>query len=146
MKHQSLPLSILCGRQGEEEGIVIKTGTEEIRDGILASIDPTTLANGTYQVVIEAKDTADNKQTATMTVTIDSQLKIGNMNIGFTDLVAKMTFGSLNLQRFYNSNNKTCGDFGYGWTMGMTGMTLNETNNLTEGYEQVVTGSGFSTT
>ncbi|MCM1159687.1 MAG: Ig-like domain-containing protein, partial [Roseburia sp.] len=131
--------------EGEEEGILIGTGTEEIKEGIIAAIDPAALANGTYKVVIRAEDKAGNRKMASLGFTVDSKLKIGNMNIGFTDLVAKLPFGSLNLQRFYNSNNKACGDFGYGWTMGLTGMTLKENSDISRGYEQVISGMGFST-
>lgn len=131
--------------EGEESGRVIKTGTEEIKDATIASIDPTTLANGRYKVMVEAEDEAGNRKMAGLGFTVDSRLKVGNMNIGFTDLVAKLPYGSLNLQRFYNSNNKTCGDFGYGWTMGLTGMTLKENSDISRGYRQEVSGMGLST-
>ncbi len=131
--------------EGEESGKVIKTGTEEIKDAAIASIDPATLANGRYRVMVEAEDKAGNRKTAALAFTVDSRLKVGNMNIGFTDLVAKLPSGSLNLQRFYNSNNKTCGDFGYGWTMGLTGMTLKENSDISRGYRQEVSGMGLST-
>ncbi|MBQ7066343.1 MAG: hypothetical protein IJN92_05940, partial [Lachnospiraceae bacterium] len=130
----------------EETGIVIKTAGEEVREGTIATIDTALYADGAYRLVVEAEDTAGNKKTSSLSIQIAATLKTGNLNMGFTDLVADMSFGTINLQRFYNSNNKTRGDYGYGWTMGLTGMTLTETNSITEGYDQIVTGSGMEAT
>ena len=64
-------------------------------------------------------------------------------NLGFTDITAAMGGAKVNVNRTYNSSNKAKGDFGYGWSLGVQGMTLSENTPLSNGYELLVGGSGL---
>ena len=67
------------------------------------------------------------------------------MNIGFTDITAKMGGSTVTVNRMYDSRNKQQGDFGIGWTLGISGMKLYETNDIANGYQMTQSGSLFST-
>jgi len=132
--------------EGSEEEILLYEGEGAVEEGVLGGIDPTLLANGSYTIAVTAYDEAGNVRMGSATCQIDCPLKVGNMFLGFTDLVTTMPFGQISLSRYYNSNNKTPGDFGYGWSMGLTGMELYESHDLSVGYTQTITGNGLSTT
>ena len=121
------------------------SGKESVDNGNLGQLDPTLLANGRYQIRITAKDDKGNSKKVTKTVNIEGSLKVGNYHIGFTDITASMGGTSINVNRIYDSTVKESGDFGYGWSMSMQGLKLYENADLSSGYQQVVSGSAFST-
>ena len=121
------------------------SGKESVDNGNLGQLDPTLLANGRYQIRITAKDDKGNSKKVTKTVNIEGALKVGNYHIGFTDITASMGGTTVSVNRIYDSMVKESGDFGYGWSMSMQGLKLYENADLSAGYQQVVSGSAFST-
>ncbi len=80
-----------------------------------------------------------------MTNVVEGELKVGAMHIGFTDITAAMGGTTVSVNRMYDSRNKSEGDFGIGWTLGVSGVKLIESNPITEGYQMVQSGTKFNT-
>lgn len=92
--------------EGSEEEILLYEGEGAVEEGVLGGIDPTLLANGSYTIAVTAYDEAGNVRMGSATCQIDCPLKVGNMFLGFTDLVTTMPFGQISLSRCRTITNK----------------------------------------
>ncbi|MAE67841.1 MAG: hypothetical protein CMJ18_26605 [Phycisphaeraceae bacterium] len=89
-----------------------------LHDSILARIDPTSLANGSYVLVVEAADAAGDQAIHRRTVEIDTGLKLGNFAISMTDLAVDLGGIPITVQRTYDTLSRDRqGAFGFGWSM-----------------------------
>lgn len=131
--------------KGATDYLLLAEGTKELEDEYIETFDTTLLLNGVYEVRLTGEDTGGNIRRTTRTYTVEGNLKVGHMSIGFTDLKTKLPFGSLHINRMYDSRNKISTDFGYGWSLGLAGMTIRETADMSEGYAMTSKGSGLST-
>lgn len=125
--------------------ILLSEGTEKVKDGTLGRLDTTMLMNGQYTLRLTVCDKGGNRTRLENDYVVEGGLKVGAMNIGFTDITAKMGGSTVTVNRMYDSRNKQQGDFGIGWTLGISGMKLYETNDIANGYQMTQSGSLFST-
>ena len=117
--------------------------TNTIQD--ICTFDPTLLLNGVYDIKLTLENAGGDIVSQTSTVHIEGEMKIGHTAVSFTD-AREVTKGStLTLTRNYNSMYRKNGDFGYGWSMGITDMKVIETVPLTKEFRQIRTGSILST-
>ncbi len=121
--------------KGTDEWHLFKTGYENVEDAELGKFDPTLLSNGLYEIMLSVTDQNEYVVSTTQFVVVEGELKLGAMNIGFTDFDISLGKLSLTVDRNYSSLNKSVGDFGYGWSMGLRSLKLYETNELYEGYD-----------
>ena len=131
--------------KGTEEYYTLAKGEGAIEDAKVSEFDPSNVINGVYEFRITVTDVGGNTVSGTKEYTVNNQLKIGAMSIGFTDLSRKLYGMSVNVNRKYNNRNKYVGDFGYGWNSDITGMTMSLSNDLTYGYVQDTVGTGLGT-
>ena len=91
----------------------------------LGQFDPTILANGSYRVTLQATDNDGNVASDSEFVTVDSQLKLGNFSLSFTDLEIPVAGIPITIRRTYDTLNAAeMGDFGYGWKLDIVQPTL----------------------
>lgn len=85
----------------------------------LTTLSPLALADGTYLIRVTARDDAGEEETATAVYGIDSDQKLGNFSLSFTDLTVPVAGFPLNVVRNYDSldTNSRGEDFGYGWSL-----------------------------
>jgi YD repeat-containing protein len=103
----------------------IATGTENITDGILGQFDPTIIKNGTYVLRLTAVDAGGNVSTDDAFLEVDSNAKIGNFSLGFTDLSTSLGGLPITIGRTYDTlNADEVGDFGYGWNLDLFEMDI----------------------
>lgn len=131
--------------KGEKDYQLLNESTEEVKDGVLGHLDTTMLMNGQYEVKLTVHDMGGRTSYLQNDYVVEGNLKVGAMHIGFEDMKASMGGTSVAMNRIYDSRNKEQGDFGYGWTMGLSGMEVFESHALDDGYEMVKSGSLFST-
>lgn len=86
--------------------------------GILGTLDPTLLANGSYILRLHAtSDTNEVKDSAVM-ITVESEYKPGRVRFSVTDLTIPVTGLPITISRTYDSLERfNSEDFGYGWTL-----------------------------
>ncbi|MBV7299148.1 putative Ig domain-containing protein [Enterovibrio paralichthyis] len=114
------PIDVPAERQVLAEGFNNVIGT-------LAEFDPTMLNNGAYTIVIEAEDVDGNRSAASTDVIVTGDMKVGNFSITQRDVDIPMMSIPLTLDRTYDSRNKSQqGDFGYGWSLGLTDVRVDE--------------------
>ncbi len=80
-------------------------------------LDVTSLANGLYQLDLIATDTRASISDGRL-IEINSDMKLGNFNVSFDDLVIPLAGVPVTVQRGYDTlDAASAGDFGYGWSL-----------------------------
>jgi YD repeat-containing protein len=100
----------------------------------LATLDTTTLANGSYIVRLQGTDTSNNKLNSQMLVTVVGVNKPGRVTFSVTDLTVPVTGLPITIGRTYDSLLKNqVGDFGNGWTLslGSPQVSVDPAHNVT---------------
>jgi len=91
----------------------------------LTTLDTTTLANGNYVVRVTATDQNGNQQVSQVLITVTGENKPGRMTVRVTDLTVPVTGIPITIERQYDSLDRNItGDFGYGWSLEMSGPRL----------------------
>lgn len=129
----------------DKEYQLIAEGDSAKKDEVLGRLDTTMLMNGQYEVRLWVQDQGGNITRLENDYVVEGELKVGTMHIGFTDITAAMGGTTVSVNRMYDSRNKSEGDFGIGWTLGVSGVKLIESNPITEGYQMVQSGTKFNT-
>lgn len=84
----------------------------------LASLDTTTLANGSYVVRLQGTDSNNNQQDSGILVTVTGEYKPGRVRFTITDLTIPVVGLPITIARTYDSLERNqVGDFGYGWSL-----------------------------
>ena len=112
------------------EGGLVRTITEvdgngtvidAVTNGDLGLFDPTSLDNGSYVIRITADDLDPGNGGdiwVDRVVSVDSNLKLGNFSLSFTDLTIPVAGIPITVNRVYDTlRAHEEGDFGYGWRL-----------------------------
>ena len=103
---------------GSDSFTQIASGTTSVTNGVLGKFDPSGLANGAYDLHLEATDIGGNIAYIDETVNVAGDLKIGNFTLSFTDLSIPVSGIPVTLTRTYDSLNANNQDqLGYGWRL-----------------------------
>src|SRR5271157_6330637 len=103
---------------GSDSFTTIATGTTSVTNGVLGKFDPSGLANGAYDLHLEATDIGGNIAYIDETVNVAGDLKIGNFTLSFTDLSIPVSGIPVALTRTYDSLTAGSQDqLGYGWRL-----------------------------
>jgi RHS repeat-associated protein len=106
---------------GSSEFRTLASGTGAITDEVLAQLDPTILANGSYVVRLTATDSGGHFTSDEVTVNVAGNLKLGAFSLTFTDIEIKSAGMPITVTRTYNTLNLSeQGDFGYGWQLDLS--------------------------
>jgi hypothetical protein len=101
------------------------SGERSTAQSLGAVIDPSALANGSYQLAVTATDGVSAPTTVRRNVTIQSDLKVGNFSIAFTDMTISVSGLSIAVVRSYDSvRADQNSDFGYGWKLELPSTSL----------------------
>ena len=110
---------------GSDMFTTIATGTSQVSDGVLGTLDPTMLQNGSYDLRLSAVNTGGLISSVDTTVDIEGKLKLGNFTLSFTDLSIPVGGISIAVTRTYDTlNAANSGDFGDGWTLDYRNVNL----------------------
>jgi RHS repeat-associated protein len=80
-----------------------------------ATVDPTLLPNGSYELVIRATSSDGGATVSETAFVVDGQLKLGRYTTSYDDLDVGVAGLPLRVIRTYDSFDKSVGDFGVGW-------------------------------
>ncbi|MGH9462123.1 MAG: PKD domain-containing protein, partial [Vicinamibacteria bacterium] len=113
-------------RQDAEEFTPFATGTTEVDDAALGTLDPTLLLNGLYEIRLTARDRAAQSTSTSVFVVVKENLKVGHFTVSFVDLEVPVAGLPIRITRTYDSRDKRVGDFGFGWTLDIEELTVGE--------------------
>jgi RHS repeat-associated protein len=94
--------------------ITLNSGTGP---NVTADFDPTLIRDGTYSIDIRATASGGGILAAASSLTVDGTYKPGRYSTTFRDLTVNVAGLPVDIQRTYDSTDKTPGDFGVGWHM-----------------------------
>src|SRR5438128_649037 len=99
----------------------------------LATFDPTVLPNDTYAIIVSATASGGGVQTATTTVAVFGNLKLGRYVTSYQDLSVPVNGFQMQVQRTYDSIDKGVGDFGIGWHVDLVNFRVSANRQLGAG-------------
>lgn len=134
---QASPIELFRDDDGSADNIGLSTPET------IATLNPLVVADGTYTFRVEASD-GSSVTTANLPVVIATQgVKLGNLALGFDDMVAPVAGIPITVSRSYDSmTSGTLGDFGYGWSMDLLKGELDLDIELAQG--DIRRGSGYA--
>ena len=125
---------------GDENYTLIAEGTTAVTGGTLGTLDPTMLVNDLYTLRLKVFDQSENESVATRTVQLTGNRKVGLFSLTFNDLTIPMSGIPITVNRTYDSRDKTKGDFGVGWRLGLQTLRLRTNRVLGTGWVRNVSG------
>ncbi|HMC68701.1 MAG TPA: DUF6531 domain-containing protein, partial [Mycobacteriales bacterium] len=117
----------------------IAGGTGAI-SGVLATLDPTQLLNGTYSLRLRAF-TEGGEAEDRRSVFVDKNLKIGTFAFAVTDLTVPVPGLPVQVIRSYDSRDSRDGDFGQGWSLSLSDVRLEKSAVLGKFWAERIEGS-----
>ncbi|HEX7152041.1 MAG TPA: PKD domain-containing protein [Thermoanaerobaculia bacterium] len=126
----------------------IASGVTPVTDGTIAIVDPTMLPNGLYEVRVVATDPLDRTASARIDAVVTGEHKAGKYTMSFIDLTVPVAGLPIQLVRNYDSRVKRSGDFGFGWSLALRNVRLQESRAAGDSWDGNVqtTGGIFPTT
>ncbi len=119
---------------GTDDYTVFAKGDNPVTNRTLGSFDPTLLLNDQYTIRLTVFDQGRNRTTAETTVIVDGNMKVGNFSLAFTDLQIPLSGIPITITRSYDSRDKSEGDFGVGWKLGIKSLKVRSNRNLGTGW------------
>jgi len=118
---------VLLSPRGEQNWITLSESFLSVSDDVLGALDPTLLLNGQYDLAIYAEDTNGQSSSASVVISVDGDLKVGNFSVTFQDLSVPLAGMPIEVSRTYDSRQKLDElDFGYGWNLSVNNIKLEE--------------------
>lgn len=103
---------------GTADWVTVGRGESAVSNGLLGKLDPTTYANGIYDLGLFGTDANGNIGSQVVTVEFTRDLKIGQFSLSFEDLSVEAAGIPIRVTRTYDTRIKgQKKDFGYGWTV-----------------------------
>ena len=129
---------------GDDNYTLVSEGTTAVTNGTLGTLDPTTLVNDLYTLRLTVFDKGENESVATTTVQVKGDRKVGLFTLTFQDLTVPASGIPLTIHRTYDSRDKSKGDFGIGWRLGLQTLRLRANRVLGTGWVRTVVGPTVS--
>ncbi len=131
--------------RGKDEWTEFARGMTSVVANVLGTFDPTMLLNGLYDVRLTAKDVNGLVSRDTVVYRVTEDLKVGNFTITLQDLSIPVAGIPITVNRTYDSRDKGSHDFGYGWSIDIQNVKVEESRVLGESWEQTASSGMFPT-
>ncbi len=113
--------------------LVLAEGTSNVDNQGLVTLDPSTLLNGQYVLILQAVDQNGQSAHHPINIIIEGDLKVGNFSISFEDLSLDTAGIPITVTRTYDTRQRYKSlDFGQGWSLGFENTRIHE--NRVPGY------------
>ncbi len=123
---------LLIAPAGSGRYTVFARGYASVTNGVLGKLDPSVLANGLWDVLLNVIDVNGQVTTTKLTIEITGQLKVGQFSVSFLDMSVEAAGLPLQVTRTYDTRRKAESlDFGHGWTVDYQNLKLQK--NMTTG-------------
>ncbi len=123
----------------------IGRGTSAVANGVLGKLDPTQLANGIYELVLNVVDANGRQQTQMITLDVYRDLKVGQFSLTFDDLNIEASGIPIRVSRTYDTRRKSDAlDFGYGWSVDYQNMPVKKNMVFGLGWDVVAHASDLT--
>lgn len=120
----------------------LASGSTAVSNALLGTFDPTLLVNGIYTVRLRAVNAGGQISESAVSAIVDGGLKIGNFSLSFKDLNVPVAGFPIQVTRTYDTRDTRTGDFGAGWTLGLSNIHVQKSVVLGANWEETET-QGF---
>ncbi len=120
----------------------LSKGNSPVVNGVLATFDPATLSNGQWDLVVVAKDAANNTTTQSISLLLEGGVKLGVLRLAFTDLTLETTTAKIDVVRVYDGLDLQKTQLGHGWRYEFKVGHLERPKLIQEGWQMSICG-GF---
>ncbi len=118
-------------------------GTSPVTDGVLGTLDPTLLLNGTHTLRLTVYDANGNTAAAEVPIVVEGSMKVGNFTVAYTDMTVPLSGIPIQITRTYDSRDKRTGEFGVGWSLGIKALRVSASGVQGTGWEVFQAGTAF---
>ncbi|MGH1429386.1 MAG: Ig-like domain-containing protein [Arenicella sp.] len=120
---------------------VLASGTTEINEAMVATLDPSLLRNGQYGLILRVRDLNGEETLESVIVKIDEELKVGNFSVTYEDLNIPLAGIPISVRRTYDSRDRAKSmDFGFGWSLDYNNIKVEESRRPGFGWAQETSG------
>jgi hypothetical protein len=113
---------------------VLGTGANTGNGIALGTLDPTMMLNGEYDLELETVDSAGQTTYIDNTIVIEGNQKLGYFTFSYNDLTIPAAGIPITLTRTYDSRDKSVGDFGVGWVLSATDVSVQKNGAIGAGW------------
>ena len=99
----------------------------------LATLDPTTLVNGGYEVLVRVEASGGGATTAVADVVVAGEMKLGDYTTTYLDLDTTIVGFPVQVLRTYDTTDPRLGDFGVGWRVELSSYRATPNDRLGQG-------------
>jgi len=118
----------------------LASGTVPVSNGKLGTLDPTLLLNDLYTLRLTVFDRDGNQASASVGVQVAREQKVGLFALAFQDLNVGLAGLPVTVTRTYDSRDKSSGDFGVGWRLGVQTIRIRANRILGSGWVRAQSG------
>jgi RHS repeat-associated protein len=111
---------------------------------LLGYLDTSLMLDGQYELMLTVYDTDGQAISSRSYVVVKGHQKIGYFTLSYTDMTIPIAGIPISITRTYDSRKKDGGDFGVGWTLSTTNVTVQKPEISTFDWEQHTDEQGFS--
>ncbi|WP_171014197.1 Ig-like domain-containing protein, partial [Chitinivorax sp. B] len=138
--------TIAVAAKGSGHFKVVATGDTPVVNGVLTKFDPSTLANGLYDVRLEVEDALGQKTRTETSYEVVGDLKVGNFTVTFQDLSIDASGIPITVNRTYDTRRSGESlDFGYGWSVDYQNIRIQANRKLGTSWMMSRTSGPFPT-
>lgn len=130
---------------GSTSYTVFAKGSQQVTSGILGRLDPSLMKNGIYDVILTAVDAKGHTTSYATRYRVTGDLKVGNFTVSLTDLSIPLAGIPISITRTYDSREKSSRDFGFGWTIDIQSIKIEENKKQGESWNQTSSGGDWPT-
>jgi RHS repeat-associated protein len=123
--------AVYQGSKGENSG-TLASGKGSPPE-TLATFDPTKLPDDTYKITVMATTSGGAVGRRSTSVIVSGNLKLGRFLQTYKDLEVPVSGFNMQLERVYDSTDKSVGDFGVGWHLLLSNFTVSTNGPLGKG-------------
>jgi hypothetical protein len=113
-------------RHGARTRFLFASGTAEVTEGVLGTLDTSLLLNDLYDIRLTAEDAHGRATSTSVVYQVTGNLKVGHFSMTLDDLAIPVVGLPITITRTYDSRDTTSGDFGVGWRLDMQNVKVRE--------------------
>ncbi len=118
---------------GQETETVLGAGAGDL-PAVAGVFDPTLRENGLWMLRVDVTDSGGAVGETVLGLIVDGQMKLGSCELAFRDAEWTSPISTMTMLRTYSTTRKDIvGDFGHGWQLSMTDVTVHTNGPLGEG-------------
>ncbi len=111
-------LSLIPNVDGVQEPVEVARGGEQVHDGLVTRLDPSSVREGFYRLRLEALTTGGLEAWDEVVIQVVGDAKPGLFTLSWDDLALNTVGVPITVTRTYDSRTRgELGDFGWGWKL-----------------------------